>query len=114
MKKLTFYKERNNRWYIDLPQWTGSKAELEMVAGADTMLERLSNGNNCVILGVAEDSEEDLNRAEFEAPPLSSGANYIIRKVNGVGTDYKMWLCDVTKFVFGYFPSTLYFSVIEE
>ncbi len=114
MKKLTFYREKDNRWYIDLPQWTGSKADLEMVAGADTMLDQLSTGMGSVTLEVTEESKDDMNKAEFDAPPLSSGANYVIRKFNGVRTDYKMWLCDVTKFVFGYFPQTLYFKVVAE
>jgi hypothetical protein len=110
MNKLTFYKEKDNRWYIDLPQWTGSKADLEMVAGADTMLDRLSEGKNSVILEVAEESNENMYIAEFEGPSLSSGGNYIIRNPNRISTHYRMWLCDVTKFVFGYFPKTLYFK----
>ncbi len=37
MKKFKFNKEAQNRWYIELPEWTGSKSELEMVFGADTL-----------------------------------------------------------------------------
>jgi hypothetical protein len=28
---LNFVKEEDNRWYIDLPNWEGDKADLEMV-----------------------------------------------------------------------------------
>jgi len=35
-RKLKFYKEADERWYVELPEWEGSKADLEMVAGADT------------------------------------------------------------------------------
>ncbi len=38
-----FYKEEDNRWYIDLPEWEGSKEDLEMVLGADVLLFNLAN-----------------------------------------------------------------------
>ena len=42
MKNYTFNKEQGC-WYIDLPNWEGTKGELQMVGGADTLLDRLSN-----------------------------------------------------------------------
>ncbi len=39
MKRLRFYKEEDHRWYVDLHEWNGSKEELEMVMGADIMLD---------------------------------------------------------------------------
>lgn len=47
--KLKFYKETDNRWYVDLPNWEGSKAELEMVAGA-TMLDYMSSNTSEITL----------------------------------------------------------------
>ena len=44
MRNYKFYKEETGRWYVDLPEWEGEKAELEMVLGADTFLEILSQG----------------------------------------------------------------------
>ena len=41
MKNLKFKKEEDNKWYIDLTEWTGDKADLEMVAGADILLDIL-------------------------------------------------------------------------
>ena len=38
MKNYTFNKEQGN-WYIDLSNWYGTKAELQMVAGADSLLD---------------------------------------------------------------------------
>jgi hypothetical protein len=40
---LRFYRTTEDRWYIDLPEWKGSIADLEMIEGADTMLDKLSN-----------------------------------------------------------------------
>jgi len=31
--------KENKRWFIDYPEWKGDKWELEMVCGADTMLD---------------------------------------------------------------------------
>ena len=49
-QNLKFNKE-GKLWYIDLPQWTGTKAELEMVAGADKLLDALNTNkeNNTVL-----------------------------------------------------------------
>ena len=39
--QLAFVKEKSGRWYIDLPEWEGAHANLEMVAGADLLLDHL-------------------------------------------------------------------------
>ena len=47
-QNLKFNKEAD-RWYIDLPDWTGTKGELEMVAGADTLLDELDLDKDNVV-----------------------------------------------------------------
>jgi len=41
-EKFRFYKADLGRWYIDISGWTVSLDELEMVQGADAMLDRVS------------------------------------------------------------------------
>jgi hypothetical protein len=41
---LGLFGPRRDRWYIDLPEWQGPRANLEMVAGADTMLDVFAQG----------------------------------------------------------------------
>lgn len=53
-RKLKFYKEADERWYVELPEWKGSKADLEMVAGADTMLNYMSEGEDHINLYLSE------------------------------------------------------------
>jgi hypothetical protein len=53
-----FIKEQSGRWYIDLPEWTGDKADLEMVAGADTMLDYVGKGSDKVKLALSEEPFE--------------------------------------------------------
>ena len=112
MKRLRFYKERDNRWYIDLPEWTGSKAELEMVAGADNMLEYVAEGEWQVWLILSVDEFENADKLEFIrlATEIENGAFYKLDKYRGVEVGVEMWLCDVTKFVFGDFPKTIFLS----
>lgn len=112
MKRLKFYKESDNRWYIDLPEWTGSKADLEMVAGADSMLEYMAEGEGRVWLVLSEQEFENADKLEFLrlATEIENGAFYKIDKYRGIDVGLEVWLCDVTKFVFGDFPKTIFLS----
>ena len=58
MKNYTFNKE-NGSWYIDLPNWEGTKAELQMVAGADTLLDKLSNQGTSVNVTMSIEKKSD-------------------------------------------------------
>lgn len=107
MKDYRFYIEEDGRWFIDLPEWTGEKAELQMVAGADIMLDSfLDNDSNDVWLTISEDEFENSQKLTFiaTADDIQNGAYYVLES-----NRLHMWLCDVTKFVFGgYFPETIY------
>jgi hypothetical protein len=104
MEKLTFNKELG-KWYIDLPTWEGDKEELEMVAGADILLDKLSNNEDTVSLFVSQEEVDDsiILKKKYN---INGGADY-----KPVNTDivYSVWLCGVTKFVFGgIMPQMLY------
>jgi hypothetical protein len=107
MKNYRFNKENNN-WYINLPEWTGTKAELQMVGGADTLLEHLSNNGDTVSINLSTDKQspdgfEALKRL-IQTPP--NGCIYHLGFT-------PVWLCNVTKFVFnGIFPKRINFRVI--
>ena len=107
MKTYKFYKEASGRWYIDLPFYPGTQADLEMVAGADSMLDYMAEGENKVSLCISEEEYEGGDLLEL-IEILQSGANYYLMICKGVLLNINMWLCDVTKFVFGKFPEKLY------
>ncbi len=113
MKKLKFNKEPSGRWYVDLPDWEGSKADLEMVAGADNMLEYMAEGQGHVYLCVSENEFEGADKLEFIklATELENGAYYKLHSYKGIEIGLEMWLCDVTKFVFGHFPNIIFITV---
>jgi hypothetical protein len=114
-RQFKFYKEDTGRWYVDLPEWEGVQADLEMVAGADMFLEILAQGEDVVHVTLSDEEIEGSEKLEFKYPgtlegwELGEGAWY--KLVSYMGLDYQldMWLCDVTKFVFGSFPKVIYY-----
>ena len=109
---LKFNKEENNRWYIDLPEWGGSHSNLEMVAGADDLLDFLG-GNPVIISCITSKENEDIEgyiKLERTDWGLTSGAYY---SVNYDGINRKLWLCPVTLYVMGEYPEYLYVKKVD-
>ena len=102
------FNKEDGRWYIDLPHWEGPKSALEMVGGADTLLDHLSNNGDTVLLSLSTEKEcpegyQTLKRI-VQTPPNGCIYHLGIKPV---------WLCDVTKFVFaGIFPKRIHFKVV--
>ena len=106
MKTYTFNKEEG-KWYIDLPEWQESKSALQMVAGADILLDELSNNQTSVNISISTKQKLDnyTTLKKIMNTPLTGGALYHL----GLKP---IWLCDVTKFVFGEFPQKIHFKII--
>jgi hypothetical protein len=108
----TFIKE-DNRWFIDLPEYIeqgGSKAELEMVAGADEMLSILAGKKKMVTLTMDTapfEGADVLELVELCDAPMGGGY-YVLKTYQGKTINRKMWLCDVTLFVFGDMPEKIF------
>lgn len=112
MKILDFEKTIEGRWYIVLPDWTGSKADLEMVWGADMLLNIYAQGLQKISLSVSETEipSYDVIQLLEICPATTGGAYYKVDKINGINYNFKIWLCDVTLSLYGNFPSVLYFK----
>lgn len=110
MRTFLFTKEDNGDWFVELPEWEGSKADLQMVAGADDMLEYMSEGSNVVRATLSEEHFVGSDEIKFirTADEIGNGAMYKLAKYKGINLDLEMWLCDVTKFVYGHFPQSIY------
>lgn len=104
--KIDFEKEDNGKWYAIIPEWPYDHEELEMVEGADTLLDWLTSDNRYLTVEV-----------ETEEP--SAGDYYVFTLVDhdDYGATYNcpeceienIWLCNVMHFVFdGEHPETLY------
>jgi hypothetical protein len=76
MKYLNFEKNSNNEWYVILPEWKGDKSELQMVCGADIMLDILSQGEKQIELCIDTISFDNYTmELEFEKEHLE---NYLL------------------------------------
>ena len=110
--KLNFVKLAN-LWYAQIPDYTGDIDELEMIAGADDMCETLDIDGDGLVQTLVRD---------IPFPKEKLGRNFTLElvKVNeDEGADYKcpeldleVWLCSVTKYVFGKFPKTIYIKTL--
>ena len=115
MNSYRFYRDEIG-WFVDLPEWEGTKSDLQMVMGADMFLDILAQGENEVYVTLSTEPFEYCGVLDYifpgrlEGPELGEGAWYSLREYMGLDFNLKMWLCDVTKFVFGDFPKQIYFK----
>lgn len=105
-----FYKE-NEKWYINVPHYPGPKSALQMVCGADKLLDRISEGALNITLDLSLEYDESRDTLWFDTECPGGGAWY--RYMPGTpGEDRNVWLCDVTLYLFGHFPKRICFKVI--
>lgn len=110
--KLIFVK-LCNKWYIDLPEYGGDLAELEMVAGADELLQEIveqSDKTHQVTLEIVED-KKDSDIQLYLTSHDSAGGTYKVYSNNKFKTK-ELWLCNVTKFVFGEHPDEIFVKIL--
>ena len=108
--KVRFYKEEDNRWYADLPDLINKgidKSELEMVSGADIMLDILSNKGDNVMLNISEDKKDCKTHLILVENGGEAGSNYI---ASGETGEYEVWLCPILSLVFNKYPENLYIN----
>lgn len=115
---LSFTKESNGNWYVDLPDWEGEKASLQMVEGADDFLDFLSDsGDKCSLLvcpNTCAHKHDGLLVKDEDTG--DGGAWYYLWEHDGViyeKNGSRMWLCSVTQYVFGELPDNIKFSQVK-
>jgi hypothetical protein len=112
MRAYTFIKT-DEGWFIDLPVYIeqgGNPGDLQMVDGADTMLDVMANGNNAVSLTLDTkpfEGADELILTE-KCDPLIGGGYYLMKTYRGQEMNRSMWLCQVTEFVFGDLPERIF------
>ena len=111
IKEHRFVRE-DGGWYIDLPEYLaqgGSKGDLAMVDGADTMLDLVAENANEVNLQINTepfDGADELVLTEL-CDPVLGGGYYHMKEFEGREIKQNMWLCQVTEFVFGGMPERI-------
>ena len=116
MEKILTFVKLAGSWFVHLPDYPGHYSELEMVFGADVMCDMIDTFEIGYITVQVSDKPFD---------SIFSTREYILDFVNSTtsngeqdGANYRMrefkldvWLCNVTKYVFGEFPATIYIVV---
>lgn len=105
IRTFNFYKEDDGKWYVDLPEWTGPKEDLEMVLGADVLLDILANGYHDVSVKFGDEPFEGAKILTYDHNEEIDGF-YNNDAWHGPST---IWLCHVTQFVFGKYPEKIYY-----
>lgn len=113
MQTHRFYKNESGSWYIDLPAYLeqgGNQADLAMVAGADTMLDIVADGEHQVVITMDTqpfEGADGLVRLRICDPSIGGG-DYLMQHFEGREVNQPMWLCGVTEFVFQEIPERIY------
>lgn len=111
-RKLAFKKNDKGEWYVLLPEWKGDPEDLQLVEGADQWLELLSDQGKTLKLWLADEQFEDaaiLTLLHVREANLGGGGNYYLESYQGKKIGLKLWLCEVTRFVFNDLPQRIYF-----
>lgn len=110
-RTFRFYKTEEQKWYVDLPEWTKSVVDLEMVEGADTMLDKVSGYKNECYLKMSDEPIKGADRMKLVKDRTNcklGGGDYIMETYKGKAFNHKLWLCSVTESVFGDLPEVIY------
>jgi hypothetical protein len=113
-----FYKQ-DGKWYIHLPKYLeggGKLEDLQMVAGADTTLDELSNDGDEVYVNINIHCIPGYDCVLVKSQELAEGeggCNYHTILPTRLSVEMS-WLCPVTKFVFGKYPDVIFGKVVEK
>lgn len=109
---LSFTKE-DGRWYVDMPYWGFKKSQLEMVSGANTMLDKMADGESEVnlVIEIPKDKNQQFDNwircDKVEQLGLRYGATYKTNQSD------EFWICPVTLFVLGRYPEVMYIASMK-
>ncbi len=112
-REFTFNKNEKGEWYLHWPAWQGDPADLQMVEGADQWLTLISGNAKTVELLLADVSfadAETLTLLRVREENLGGGGIYLLETFKNEEVNLKLWLCEVTRFIFKKLPQKIYFT----
>lgn len=109
MKNYHFYKDEIG-WFVHLPESGFDKMDLQMVDGADTFCDIIAQGEDNIYITMSTKPFNGCSVLQFTEYGITEGAWYFMNEYKGIDYNLPLWLCDVTKYVFGEFPNKIYFN----
>ena len=98
----------SNAWFAEIPEWEGDRAELEMIIGADVLLDILAQGEESISIRMTDESQFQGTSRGFTLKFLRKEAGGAFYQITDSHLDFEIWLCHVTEFVFDYLPKNIY------
>jgi hypothetical protein len=107
-----------DEWFIDIPEYVGfmgTKADLQMVSGADTMLDNIAGQQSEVTLRLEDTPFPGSDELILlrKSSPETGGGDYLLRSFEGKAFNQEMWLCRVTEFIFGDLPESIFIKRVQ-
>ena len=97
--ELTFEKWEDGRWFVILPEYDGEQEDLEMVDGADTFLDFLTEDGLYVNVDVSLEDTGDYPIVLKLVAHDVIGGTYQVENLEGFNRE--VWLCNVVQPVGG-------------
>ena len=110
---LRFYRSKEELWYVDMPGWQGSIDALEMVQGADELLDHLCQhtGKDVHLQVSIREFDECEKLLKIQNDVVGGGAYYAYATETAPKI---LWLCSVSNWYFGDHPDVIFFKSINE
>jgi len=112
MKTFKFLRTAKE-WYVDLPEYIeqgGSIGDLQMVEGADKMLDMMAKKEDVVFLSISTEpfDKADLLVLTEKCDQYIGGGYYFMKEYKGQEINQLMWLCQVAEFALGDIPKQIF------
>jgi len=113
-RTFLFNKNEKGEWWLELPEWKGDPEDLQMVEGADQWLDMLSQKHDQLRVVMSDEKIEGaeiLTLLRVREENLGGGGIYYLETYQKQKVGMKLWLCEVTSFIFDYLPQRIYFKI---
>lgn len=104
IKKIRFFKEKPNKWFLDLE---GSGEKIEMTKGMENLLVILSGGDDSFYVQLGDEKFPGATQM-FLLEPAAGGAWYLV-STGAEGNNLKVFIGDFIKVFSDHFPETIWF-----
>ena len=109
--ELSFEKWEDGRWFVVLPDYDGDQEDLEMIDGADKLLDILTTDGLYVNLNVSLEEVSGMFHLQLVKHD-EIGATYEVTN-HGYFLNKDIWLCNVVHYLFGEHPEEIWFEPIR-